>query len=212
MKKILFTIASIFCFAIVSNAQIALGFKTSVGVTVAPNETTYSGEVFDYINHEVTYKGSNIVKSYGVFAQQKFGYLYGRAELSYSNYAQEYKVRSFVQFGQGTKTVHEKFDYIDFQLMAGVTHNNIRFGVGPVAHILAGYTPALDFISGYSDNNRAITYGFTGAVGLDAGDFSIDVRYENNFKTVGQHINYGTRDAGFKVKPHVVSLTLGYSI
>jgi hypothetical protein len=212
MKKILFTFTAIFCFALVSNAQIALGVKTSLGVTLAPNETTYSGEVFDYINHEITYKGSNIVKSYGLFAQQKFGFLYGRAELSYSNYAQEYKVRSFVQFGQGSKTVYEKYDFIDFQLMAGVTHENIRLGVGPVAHILAGYTPALDFISGYSDNNRAITYGFTTALGLDAGRFHIDVRYENNFKTVGQHINYGTRDAGFQAKPHVVNLTLGISI
>ncbi len=212
MKKILFTFAAIFCFALVSNAQIALGIKTSIGVTMAPNETTNSGEVFDYINHEVTYKGSNIVKSYGVFGQQKFGYLYGRAELAYSNYTQEYRVRSFVQFGQGTRIVYEKYDFIDFQLMAGITHNNIRFGVGPVAHILVSYSPALDFISGYSDNNRAITYGFTGAVGLDAGRFHIDVRYENNFKTVGQHINYGTRDAGFKAKPHVISLTLGISI
>ncbi|MFT4534226.1 MAG: hypothetical protein ACI9P5_001584 [Saprospiraceae bacterium] len=212
MKKILFTFTAIFCFALVSNAQIALGVKTSLGVTLAPNETTYSGEVFDYINHEITYKGSNIVKSYGLFAQQKFGFLYGRAELSYSNYAQEYKVRSFVQFGQGSKTVYEKYDFIDFQLMAGVTHENIRLGVGPVAHILAGYTPALDFISGYSDNNRAITYGFTTALGLDAGRFHIDVRYENNFKTVGQHINYGTRDADFQAKPHVVNLTLGISI
>lgn len=212
MNKIIFTIASFFCCAVVSNAQIDLGVKTSIGVTIAPNETTYSGEVFDYINHEVTYKGSNIVKSYGIFAQEKFGYLYGRAELAYSNYTQEFDVRSFVQFGQGTRTVYEKYDFVDFQLMAGVTHKNIRFGVGPVAHILVGYAPALDFISGYSDNNRMITYGFTGAVGIDAGLFSIDVRYENNFKTVGQHINYGTRDAGFKAKPHVVNLTLGISI
>lgn len=212
MKKILFTFTAVFCFAFVTNAQIAVGIKTSVGVSIAPNETTYSGEVFDYINHEVTYKGSNIVKSYGFFGQQKFGFLYGRAEVAYANYTQEYRVRSFVQFGQGTRTVYEKYDFIDFQLMAGVTHKNIRLGVGPVAHILVGYKPALDFISGYNDNNRAITYGFTGAVGLDAGRFHIDVRYENNFKTVGQHINYGTRDAGFKAKPHIVNFTLGISI
>jgi len=212
MKKLLFSVIAILGFAFSSNAQIAFGLKTSVGVSLAPNETTYAGEVFDYINHEITYKGTNIVKSYGVFGQQKFGFLYGRAELSYTNYTQEYDVRSFVQIDQGTRTVYEKYDFIDFQLMAGVTHNNIRFGVGPVAHILAGYQPALDFISGYSDNNRTLTYGFTTAVGLDAGRFHIDVRYENNFKTIGQHIFYGARDSGFKAKPHVVNLTLGISI
>jgi len=212
MNKILFSVIAVLAFASNTNAQTALGLKTSVGVSLAPNETTYAGEVFDYINHEISYKGTNLVKSVGVFGQQKFGFLYGRAELAYTNFSQEYDVRSFIQIDQGIRKFYEKYDFIDFQLMGGVTHQNFRFGVGPVAHILAGYTPALDFISGYRDNIRPITYGFTGAVGLDAGRFHIDVRYENNFRTIGQHIFYGTRDAGFKAKPHVVNITLGVSI
>ena len=136
MKKLLLSVIALVAFTFNSNAQVALGVQTSIGVSLAPNETTFSGEVFDYINHEVTYKGSNIVKAIGVFGQQKFGFLYGRAELSYTTYTQEYDVRSFVQFGQGTRTVYENYDFIDFQLMAGVTHENLRFGVGPVAHIL----------------------------------------------------------------------------
>lgn len=194
------------------NAQKVFGIKTSIGVTMSPDETTYSGAVFDYINHEVRYKGSNIVKSVGVFGQQKFGYLYGRAELSYTAFTQEYKVRSFVQFGQGPRAVYEDFQMIDFQLMAGLTHNNFRLGVGPVAHILVGHETGLDFISGYNDNLRGLTYGFTTAVGLDAGRFHLDIRYENNFRTVGDHIYYGTRNAGFRNKPHVVNFTLGISI
>lgn len=211
MKKILIVFAAILCFA-TTQAQTAFGLKSSVGVTLAPQESTYSGEIFDYINHEVTYKGSNIVKSIGVFGQKKFGYLYGRAELSYTNYKQEYDVRSFVQFGQGSQKLFEKFDFVDFQLMAGITHNNIRIGVGPVAHILVANEPVLDFISGAQFKTRTLTYGFTTAVGLDAGRFHIDIRYENNFRTVGDHIFYGERDADFKAKPHVVNLTLGISI
>ncbi len=194
------------------SAQKVFGIKSSVGVTLAPNEKTFAGEAFDYINHEVTYKGSNLVKSIGVFGQERFGYLYGRAELSYTSFTQEYNVRSFVQFGQAPRNVFEKFEFIDFQLMAGLTHRNLRLGVGPVAHILAGHSTELDFISGYSDNLRKITYGFTTAVGLDAGRFHLDLRYENNFRTVGDHINYGTRNSGFKNKPHVVNFTIGISI
>lgn len=194
------------------SAQRVFGVKTSVGVTMAPNETTYAGEVFDYINHAVQYRGSNIVKSVGVFGQEKFGFLYGRAELAYTNFTQQYNVRSFVQFGQGTKNVYENFQFVDFQLMAGLTHQNIRLGVGPVAHILVGHSTELDFISGYNDNLRGITYGFTTAIGLDAGRFHMDIRYENNFRTVGEHINYGTRNAGFDNKPHVVNFTLGVSL
>lgn len=194
------------------NAQRVFGVKTSIGVSLAPDETTYSGEVFDYINHEVKYNGTNIIKSIGVFGQEKFGFLYGRAELAYTNFTQEYRVRSFVQFGQGPRTAYENFQMIDFQLMAGLTHNNFRLGVGPVAHVLIGHSTELDFISGYNENLRGLTYGFTTAVGLDAGRFHLDIRYENNFRTVGDHINYGTRNARFKNKPHVVNFTLGISI
>ncbi|MDF1696471.1 MAG: hypothetical protein P1U56_11585 [Saprospiraceae bacterium] len=211
MKNSILVFVFTICLGAGINAQV-FGVKTSIGVSLAQNETTFAGEAFDYINHEIRYQGTNIVKSIGVFGQEKFGYLYGRAELSYTNFKQEYRVRSFVQFGQGPRTVFEEFQFIDFQLMAGLTHNNFRFGVGPVAHILVGNETGLDFISGYNENHRSLTYGLTTAVGLDAGRFFLDVRYENNFRTLGEHINYGTRNSGFDNKPHIVNLTLGISI
>ncbi len=212
MKNLFFILVGFVGMSITVNAQTTFGIKTSVGVTIAPNETTYVGDVFDYINHEISYKGTNIVKSVGLFGQKKVGYLYGRAEISYANFSQEYNVRSFIQFGQGMQKVYEKFEYIDVQIMGGITHNNLRLGVGPVAHVLVGHTQALDFISGYNDNLRGVTFGFTTAVGLDAGMFHLDVRYVNNFRTVGDHISYGNRGSGFKVKPHVVNFTIGISI
>ncbi|MEE9440139.1 MAG: hypothetical protein V3V14_14130 [Saprospiraceae bacterium] len=211
MKNLLLIILLVGGIYTTGTSQVVIGVKTSIGATLAEDESTYSGEVFDYINHEVTYKGSNIVKSYGLFAQQKFGPLYGRAEIAYTHFTQEYKVRSFVQLGQIPRQEFEDFGFIDFQVMAGLTKDNFRFGVGPVAHILVRHHNDLDFISGYNENLRGITYGFTGAIGLDAGMFHFDVRYENNFRTVGDHINYGTRNARFKNKPHVVNLTVGIS-
>jgi len=212
MNKLFFALLLTLTFGTITNAQTNFGVQSSVGVTLAPNETTFVGEFFDYINHEVTYKGSNIVKSYGVFAQKEFGFLYGRAELAYTHYKQEFDVRSFVQFGQGTRTFYENFGFLDFQVMAGVKKDNIRLGVGPVAHILLSHDPALDIISGYSDNLRNVTFGFTTGIGIDAGRFHLDLRYVNNFTTIGDHIIYGTRNAGFDVKPHQVNFTLGFSI
>lgn len=212
MKNLILILILLTGFGIQMNGQRAFGIKTSVGVSMAQDEKTFVGEVFDYINHEVTYRGSNIVKSVGIFGQEKFGFLFARGELAYTNFTQEYRVRSFVQFGQAPRAAFENFQFIDFQLLAGLTHNNFRLGVGPVAHILVGHSTELDFISGYNDNLRAMTYGFTTSVGLDAGRFHLDVRYENNFRTVGDHINYGTRNAGFRNKPHVVNFTLGISI
>lgn len=193
------------------NGQSSYGVRTSIGVSLAANETTYAGEVFDYINHEVTYQGSNLVKSLGVFGQRKFGPLYVRGEATYTTFEQEYRVRSFIQFGQAPKTLQETYQFIDFNIMSGLTHKNVRLGVGPVAHILIDRTEPLDFISGYSETNRVLTWGFVTSVGFDAGRLSLDVRYENSFRRIGDHINYGNRDAGFEGRPHVVSLVAGFS-
>ena len=198
-------------FSVASIGQSKFGVKTSIGVSLAQDETTYAGEVFDYINHEVKFKGSNLVKSFGVFAQKKSGFLFARAEAGYTTFTQKYDVRSFVQFGQGTQALREKFHFVDLQILAGLTHKNLRLGVGPVAHILAGKDQPLDFISGYSEITRPLTWGFTTTVGLDAGIVSLDLRYENNFRTVGDHIVYGNRNARSKSKPHIVSLVLGVS-
>jgi len=195
-----------------SIAQLNLGIMTSVGFSLANDEVSFSGDPFDYINHEITYKGSNLVKSYGIFAQQKFGYLFGRSELAFTHYKQEYRVRSFVELNQPPQTLYEKFEFIDFRVLAGVTHNNGRIGVGPVAHFIVGNDDNLEFISGYNERMREVTFGFIFTAGIDAGRLHIDLRYENNFRSVGDHIYFGSRSARYENKPHMVQIVVGVSI
>ena len=211
MKYIVTLIITIYFFTS-SMGQVNLGIQSSIGFSIANDEVSFSGDAFDYINHEATYKGANLVKSYGLFAQQKFGFLFGRTELAFTHYKQEYLIRSFVELGQPPQTQYEKFEYIDFRILAGITHNNARIGVGPVAHFIVGNDDNLDFISSYNERMRGLTFGFMFTAGIDAGRLHIDLRYENNFRTVGDHIYFGNRSAGFKNKPHIVQLVVGVSI
>ncbi len=210
MKNLFLVLAVLISMSTYSSAQFSFGVKASVGASLAKDETTYVGEVFDFIDHEVRYKGTNIVKTYGVFAMKKFNKVYATAELSYTHFKQNYDVRSFVQLGQQMRTPSERFGYVDFQLMAGLRHDNFRFGVGPVMHRLVSHESELGFISGYNEKLRKQTYGMTAAVALDAGHFSLEIRYINNFRTIGDHIYYGDRNAGFSQKPNEVNFTLGY--
>ncbi len=123
MKYLATLIITIYFFTS-SVAQVNLGVQSSIGFSIANDEASFSGDAFDYINHEVTYKGANLVKSYGLFAQQKFGFLFGRTELAFTHYKQEYLIRSFIELGQPPQTQFEKFEYIDFRILAGITHNN----------------------------------------------------------------------------------------
>ena len=188
------------------------GAKISVGKMMASEETTYVGNPFDFINHEVNYEGSNAVKNIGLFYQQKFGYLFLRSELGFTQYQQRYQVRSFVQVADPQQYATDKFQFVDFQVMAGLNADNFRFGAGPVAHIMAGNSTDLGFISGFESKTRPVTYGFVTGVGYDAGHLHLDVRYEIGFRNVGDHLYYVNRMARSTQKAHILSFTVGVSI
>lgn len=193
-----------------SKAQ--FGAKISVGKMMAGEEISYVGNPFDYINHEVKYEGSNAVKNIGVFYQQKFGWLYLRSELGFTQYQQRYQVRSFVQVANPQQFATDKFQFIDFEVMAGLTKDNFRFGAGPVAHILAGSSTDLGFISGFESKTRPVTYGFLTGIGYDAGHLHLDVKYEIGFRNVGDHLYYVNRMARSTQQAHILSFTVGVTL
>lgn len=210
--KYIFSILLIFGLLSDSNAQVKFGANVSIGFQLASDEVSFSGDPFEYINHEMTYQGANLVKSYGFFAQEKFGFLFARSELAFTHFKQDYQIRSFIQFGQGPRTIYEKFQFIDFRLISGLNINDVRIGVGPVAHILVGNDDTIDFISAYNERHRGLTYGFMFSAGFDAGRLHIDLRYENSFRSVGDHIFFGGRSARYKNKANNLSIVVGVSI
>lgn len=209
MKKLLF-VAVLALSSVMMKAQ-SIGVKASVGTVIAKKETTYVGSPFDYVTHQVRYDGSSYVRSVGVFAQEKFGFLFGRAELDYTSFTQKYEVNSYIQLNEGANVLEENWKMIDFNLIAGLNIENFRVGAGPVAHYLVGHDTQLDKIASYNEDMRNVTFGFNFSVGLDIDNIHIDLRYVDNFRTVGDHIKYGERLSRFSVSPDNINITLGYS-
>lgn len=211
MKNVLVILAVILSAASMS-AQGIYGGKVSIGKVLAGEETTYVGQPFDFIEHQVTYEGSSSVKNIGAFYQHKFGWLYMRTDLGFTAVDQRYQVESFVPVENPLDFAIDRFQFIDLQVMGGLTKDNWRFGAGPVAHILVGSDSELDFIEGFQSKMRGITYGFSGGVGYDAGRLHLDVRYEVAFRNVGDHLYYVNRMARSLNKAHQINFTIGVSI
>jgi len=211
------------CFLVMSGStygQVSLkkskpqyGVKITIGKIIAPDEKTFVGNPFDYINHEVEYVGASAVKNIGLFYQHKFGWLYLRSELGYSQFTQRYDVKSYIQVANPQEFAEDVFHNVDFQVMAGITHKNFRFGVGPIAHVKAGSnTDDLEsIVSGYQTKKRSMTYGFTSGIGYDIGRMHFDLRYELGFRNVGDHLYYVNRMARSETKANVLSFTFGVS-
>ncbi|MBK9150060.1 MAG: hypothetical protein IPM26_03365 [Saprospiraceae bacterium] len=186
------------------------GVKIAAGAVLASPELTLVGNESDYVVNEVKFKSAEMLKSIGVFGQKKFGYLFVQGDLLYSNYGMNFDVKSFSTELIPDQVMSESFHYIDLQVMGGLTGNGFRIGVGPAIHILAGHNTELTQLEHYNEKLRDISFGFSGGIGYDTGIFSFDLKYENVFRTLGDHVWYGNRKSRFVETPN--SLTVAVAI
>ena len=188
------------------------GIKIAAGPVLARPELSLIGNESDYVVHEVKFKNSRLMRSIGLFAQKKAGYLFGQVDALYSNYGTSFDVKSFSTIEIPDRVLSESFHYADIQIMGGLTSNGFRIGVGPVIHILAGHSTELNQLEQYEEKLRDISFGFSGGLGYDIGIFSFDMKYEKAFRTIGDHVWYGDRKSRFIQTPNSLIFSLGIAL
>lgn len=185
------------------------GPKLSVAYIITPQEHSLVGNNNDYVVHDIMYNNSTPMYSGGFFMQKHAGFLFYQSNVAYNYFKSNYDVKSYDN-RDFSPVMSESFHYIDFNLSGGLLINNFRIGVGPVLHILAGYRSDLEVIPEYNNRIKSTTFGFTGGIGYNFGNIFIDLKYENSFRSIGDHIYYGHRKSSFKGSPNNFSLHLAY--
>ena len=194
------------------NYSARFGVKLLGGAILTHPEVTYVGNDKDQVIHEVTLSGSVPQISAGIWGQKRFGWLYAEGNMMVSRYGMKFDVNSYDTDWKETRTLTEKFTYVDLQVMGGLISNGFRIGVGPVMHILAGHDSALESLESYNQSLRKISYGFSGCVGYDLGRVSFDVKYDKAFRTVGDHIYYRNKKSLFLETPDALVFSVAYAI
>lgn len=219
MKKLTLSLILVITCYLITNAQVSVtpepgefGIKIGYGAVLTNSETTVVGNENNFLIYEVSLETSRPALQIGAFAHKKIGYLWVEADLFYTSYSNEFKVRSYLGDVVETSFYDESFKYVDFQVLAGIHANNFRLGVGPVAHILASHDDGLSLPGVYNARTRPLSFGFAGNVGYDWGNFKFDVKFENSFRSVGDHIYYGETRSKFKGTPDMVILNVGYRL
>mgnify|MGYP001352920765 CR=1 FL=1 len=188
------------------------GVKIATGFVLANPELTLVGNESDFVVNEVRFRSAEMLKSIGIFGQKKFGYLFVQGDMLYSNYGMNFDVKSFSNEYIPDEVMSESFHYIDLQIMGGLTGNGFRIGVGPVIHLLAGHDTELTQLDQYNEKLRKVSFGFSGGIGFDTGIFSFDLKYENAFRTVGDHVWYGNRKSRFIQTPNSISFAVAVAL
>lgn len=188
------------------------GLRLSTGFILAREEATDIGLYRDLIYHHIELKEALPQYSAGLFFRQRFGWLFADASALYNRYGMIYNSTTYTTEGLPTRSNTEKFGYINFQVMGGLISDNFRFSVGPMMFLLAHHESQLIKLENYSQKLRRISYGFSGAIGYDVGRFSIDLKYDKAFRTIGDHIFYRDRKSKFFETPDGLTLSVSVAL
>lgn len=200
-----------FLFTFSAEAQLRFGVKTSIGILNASGETNYAAKVNNSpADFKITYDKADPIYGFGVFVQDEIGWLYFQSDLMFTSYHTEFTVSAFDFTDDIIGKVVEEWKYIDWQVMAGLYKNNFRVGVGPVVHIRADHESNFNDFALYNEKLRRLTYGFSAGFGYNFGLFTVDLKYERSFRSIGDHIWYDDFKSTFDETPDMLTASLGF--
>ncbi len=197
-----------------SFAQSSFGVKLNYSSDISSaGELSYIGANQDVPSYQLEFVNSKPSFSAGLYHQYRAGYLYSQSELLVRKSTLEFQSTSFNDDINANGLFEENSTFIDIPVMGGVYVKGFTLGVGPIFHFLVNHESQLEDLSYYNKSNRTLSSGFQAMIGFDLKNLHFDIRYENTFNTVGQHITYANNKAsGFKTNPNVLTLGVAYTL
>jgi len=207
-KNILAT-ALIMISAFTLSAQSQFGVRASAGQIMAAEASNIVSTDGMTISHDLKFMDFSPTQSIGLFMNKKFGFLFAQGEIAYSAYTANYEVQSFIDDNNPNIIAQESIKNLDFNVIGGISHKNWKIGVGPIFHKSLDFDSDLYQYDFYSEKKRSVNAGFQGMIGYSLGPVTIDVRYEDMFSNVGDHIYLGNSRSKFGSDMNAISLGLG---
>ncbi len=128
-------------------------------------------------------------------------------EVLFNSNRTDYRIRE-TSLGEIVK--NEKYQNLDFPIMAGFKAGPLRFSGGPVGHYFLNSNSELTDFEGYKARFKQFTWGWQAGVTLGTGVFSVDARYEGNFNKAGDHVTFFGQPYHFSNTPS--RLVIGLNI
>lgn len=200
----LFLVSSISIFA-----QSKFGVKVATGKTLASQSSSLVSPDNRTLTHNLDFLNYSASKSVGFFANREMGFLFAQGEVLYTNYKANYLISSLIDEELPFNKVQEVYNNLDLHIIGGLVFKNFKIGVGPVFHKSLDFSSDLNSFSFYNEKRRNLNAGFQAMVAYDFGPMTIDLKYEDNFNNVGDHIYFGSNKSKFNSTINSITLGLG---
>ncbi len=162
--------------------------------------------------YQLTSTGNTIGIHFGFMSQMRIWRILLRPEFVFNINKIEYNVINKSDASKNT-VGKQWFGSLDFPVLLGYKAGAFRFMAGPVWHLkmvnLSGKrNDTADFIK----DLKKLTIGFQTGIGIDAGKFGLDLRYEANCRNLGGGLEYSGKRIYFAETPGRILATISYSL
>lgn len=208
--SILFITSIIALLSVESFAQVKLGIKGGLctydlGVNEAIR-VVYNSDQFALNVQDARY-GYHA----GVVVQAKIGSFVIQPEILFNSNSVDYSFQE-VSASTPSNVFSEKYQNLDIPLLVGLKAGPLRLMAGPVGHYFLSSSSELLEFEDYAQKFDDITFGWQAGIGLDLLNLMLDIRYEGNFYTFGDHIVFGGQSYAFDNSPARLLASLAITI
>ena len=204
MKKSALWVLALLFIPMISQAQFKLGVRAGLSTPNLDKET-------------INQNGLNVA-----IKEAKYGYhlgLFTRFALGETFYLQPEALfnSNTVDFEIGemgvSEILTEKYQNLDIPAMLGAKLGPVRFEGGPVGHVFIQSKSDIEGeVTGYTQRFKDFTLGYQAGLGLDIGQrLLVDVRYEGNFNSFGEHMMFFGEQVNFSQNPSRIVATVGFA-
>ena len=168
-------------------AQTKFGVKSTYGIfSTKTSNTLVSTNGISY-SEDLRFISNSNSKSLGVFFIKDFKPLFIQTDLLYTSYNSKYMVQQFSESIIPDQMEYERFKNFDLSIIAGLTINCFKIGVGPVFHKNLDLETDLSKYNFFINNLQSLTAGFQLSIGYILGPLHLEIRAEDMFSQVGDH-------------------------
>lgn len=194
-----------------SFAQVRFGLKLGAGTTAVPDQEL---EIFD--NGGLSRYGLSLAQAEysihgGLIIQAGIGKMFFlQPEVLFQTNKVDYRIEDFSVPGSPAQVLGEKYQYVNIPVLLGFRAGPLRLYGGPQGHIYLSSRSDLSALEGYRQDFKTMTYSWLAGAGLDVWKtLQLDVRYEGNFSTWGEHFNFFGNPVPFEQRPARILASVG---
>ncbi len=199
---------------ILASCQVLLMSQVTFGPRVGFSTTTVNSEDLLLSSGTDSIKMRLVNAKYGVhfgaFMQYKYERFFVQPELVFNTSKFTYNITDFSKPNFVDSAFTEKFQQLDLPLMLGFKFGIVRVQGGPVGHYTLTTKSDLANLDKIIQTSPDFTFGWQAGIGFDIGKIIVDLKYEDNFNTIGNDLSYGGQTFNFSNSPARLMATLGY--